>query len=120
MVFISTARVAASVLALGLALAGCASPYGPQGLTGGFREQQLAPNSYRVTYNGNGHTQEEQVVNYWLYRCAELTIQNGYSYFGMVPESGRPSSSADDFDSLKRMASFRPGEDAPRMMQVKS
>lgn len=118
MVFVSKARLGVAVLAL--ALGGCASPYGPQGITGGFREQQLAPNSYRISYNGNGHTQEEQVVNYWLYRCAELTIQNGYSYFGMVPESGRPSSSADDPDRLTRMASLRPGQDEPRMLQVKS
>jgi len=118
MVRFSNARVVAAVLAL--ALGGCASPYGPQGFTGGFQEQKLAPNTYRVRYNGNGHTQEDQVVYYWLYRCAELTVQNGYSYFGMLPESGRPSSSGDDSGSLKRMASFRPDQDEPRMLQVKS
>lgn len=110
-------RVAAVLV---LALGGCASPYGPQGLTGGFQEEKLGPNVYRIAYNGNGYTSEDQVVSYWLYRCAELTLQNGYSYFGMVPDGGRPISRRNDAGGLRRMATFRPGEDEPRMLNVRS
>jgi len=76
-------------------LAACTSPYAPHGITGGFLEKRLGPNSFRVSFDGNGYTGEEQVVDYWLYRCAELTIENGYSYFGILPE-GQPQSLRDD------------------------
>lgn len=65
-------------------LAGCASPYGPSGMTGGFNEEKLADNRYRVSYFGNGYTGEDMVVKYWLYRCAELTQQNGFTYFALL------------------------------------
>jgi hypothetical protein len=108
----------AVLVVLALALGGCASPYGPQGIAGGFQEDKLAANVYRVAYNGNGYTSEEQVVSYWLYRCAELTLQNGYSYFGMVPEGSRPVSMRDESAGSKRMAVFRPGDNEPRMQNV--
>lgn len=111
-------RARIAVAAFAAVLAACASPYGPRGITGGFVEQKLSDNTYRVGYYGNGHTQEDQVVNYWLYRCAELTIQNGFSYFGMAPETGRPTSGS-DAQGLRRQAQFRPDAGEPRFVQVK-
>ena len=65
-------------------LAGCATAYQKQGFTGGFDETQLQPNIYRVTFKGNGYTSAERAADYALLRSAELTLQNGYSYFAIV------------------------------------
>jgi hypothetical protein len=65
-------------------LAGCATPYQPMSALGGYREIQLAPDIYRVMFFGNGYTNSELAVEYSLRRCAELTEQNGYRYFGIL------------------------------------
>ena len=70
-----------------LALAACATatPYQPlHGSGGGFTEQQLAPNRYRVTFAGNDYTSRQRVENYLLYRAAELTVANGYDGFTIL------------------------------------
>lgn len=72
------------VLIFAMSLGGCATQYQKQGLTGGFDETQLAPNMYRVSFNGNGYTSVERAANLALLRCADLTLQNGYSYFAVV------------------------------------
>lgn len=81
-------RCASIVLAVAW-LAGCATPYAPAGLTGGFREQRLAVNSWKISFNGNGYTSEDMVVKFWLNRCAELTVRNGYRYFALAPAPSR-------------------------------
>ena len=65
-------------------LSACATPYQPMSTLGGYREIQLASNTYRVMFFGNGYTNAELAVEYALRRCAELTQQNGYRYFGIL------------------------------------
>jgi hypothetical protein len=65
-------------------LSACATPYQPMSALGGYREIQLAPDIYRVMFFGNGYTNSELAVEYALRRCAELTQQNGYRYFGIL------------------------------------
>ncbi len=73
-----------------LALAGCetATPYQPQmhgsQVSGGYRDQQIEANRFRVTFNGNSMTSRERVETYLLYRAAELTVQHGYDWFEMA------------------------------------
>lgn len=76
------ARVAAAA-ALALALAGCATPapYRPMQDDVGYGEQRLEENRYRVWFAGNRATPRTTVENYVLYRCAELTLAQGYDYF---------------------------------------
>ncbi len=62
-------------------LAGCATGYGPQGYTGGYTDQRIEDDIYRIKFAGNGLTSKEMVRQYWLYRCAELTRQKGYTHF---------------------------------------
>lgn len=69
------------VVTLCLILSACTTPYGPNGLTGGYQDKKIDDDSYIVSFYGNGHTREQQVWNYWIYRCAELTKQKGYSFF---------------------------------------
>lgn len=70
-----------------IALSACATPtpYQPvearTGVSGGFSEQRLTTDRYRVTFAGNGVTSRDTVENYLLYRAAELTVQNGYDSF---------------------------------------
>lgn len=80
------------VLALGLALGACttATPYQPYrpysagGVHGGYSEQRLGPDQYRVRFHGNSMTSRERVEGYMLYRAAELTLQSGNDWFMAV------------------------------------
>lgn len=77
--------MAVSLLLLsGLLLSGCATPYGSEGLTGGFSQKELEPGIWRLTYNGNGFTTPETVQTYWLYRAASLTLEQGFDGFQIL------------------------------------
>ncbi len=67
-------------------LTGCATAYGPKGMTGGYEEQQIDENTYRVSFHGNGNTSSDKVWNYWMYRCAELTKLKGFDLFFLIVE----------------------------------
>jgi hypothetical protein len=72
-----------------LALAACATatpyqPLGTRGSSGGFAEQRIEANRYRVVFAGNDYTSRQRVENYLLFRAAELTVANGYDGFSIV------------------------------------
>ena len=68
----------------------CATTYGPRGFLGaGFSEQKLAPDLWLVTFDANAFTPREQVHNYLLLRCAEITLDQGDAYFILMPEGPR-------------------------------
>ena len=82
-------RAAMAPIAAVLALAACATatpyqPLGVGGVSGGFTEQRLAADRYRVTVVGNQFTSRARVENYLLFRAAELTLANGYDSFTIV------------------------------------
>ena len=89
-------RAAAAPLAALALLAACATatPYQPlttRGYSaGGYSEQRLDENHYRVCFAGNEFTTRQRVENYLLYRAAELTLQAGYDAFTMVNGSTDP------------------------------
>jgi hypothetical protein len=60
---------------------GCATPYGT---IGGSSKVQLTPDSYRVSFSPSGYISWDLAYKSALLRCAELTIENGYRYFGVV------------------------------------
>jgi hypothetical protein len=78
----------ALALALGLSACETATPYQPlaQGskVSGGFSDQKLEANRFRVTFAGNTLTGRQTVEDYLLYRAAELTIAQGYDWFTAV------------------------------------
>lgn len=87
----STPPVLCVVLAVAVALSGCATatPYHAASLTDpahadGYRELQVEPERWRVVFAGNSLTSRETVETYLLYRAAEMTIQNGYDWFQAV------------------------------------
>ena len=71
-------------------LAGCATPTpyqplgAPTGVRGGFSEQQIERNRFRVSFSGNQFTSRDRVENYLLFRAADLTAQQGYDGFTVV------------------------------------
>jgi hypothetical protein len=67
-------------------LGGCATPYQSSGYAGGFSETQLAPNAFRVRFNGNGFTASERTADFVLLRSAELALGHDFRYFGVVAE----------------------------------
>lgn len=77
------------VLVASLALTACSTIYGPKGLTGGFTDQQVDNSTYLVTFAGNGKTSSDMVWNYWIYRCAEITRQKGFTAFHIAPAETR-------------------------------
>jgi hypothetical protein len=62
-------------------LAGCATGYQSKGVMGGFSETALAPDTYRVTFTGNGYTDMGRAQDFVLLRAADLTLANGFRYF---------------------------------------
>lgn len=75
----------AAIAAVTFVLAGCATPYQSKGLTGGFTDTKIDDVTWRVRFDGNGYAKQEMVWNYWIYRCAELTLAQGYA--GMAIET---------------------------------
>ncbi len=79
-----------AALALTGALAACETPTPYQPLekgtaaSGGFTDQRLDENHFRVTFQGNSLTSRETVETYLLYRAAELTVAQGFDWFETV------------------------------------
>ncbi|NGY03521.1 energy transducer TonB [Solimonas terrae] len=103
------------ILSLLLALCSCATPYQKQGILnlagGGFGEKAITDHKYWVYFNGNGYAQKEHVLNLWLYRCAELTLEKGFQYLVIHPGEKPPAQSS-SIDSQWRWtpAVATPGE----------
>lgn len=93
-----TQRCAIAALAAAALLTGCATPYQPNGFGGGYSDRKIDDNTYYVAYAGNGYTSRVQVFRAWIYRCAEMTTQNGYDYF-VVLGPGERRSEAHEADS---------------------
>ncbi len=84
----------AAVIGLSLTLGACAAatpyqPIGPHAVSGGYSDVRLAPDRYRVNFEGNAFTSRDRVEGYLLYRAAELTTQQGYDWFRIEDRSTR-------------------------------
>jgi len=56
------------------------------GDTGGFEVKDLGQDVYRVRFDGNGYTTRETVQTYWLYRCAQLAVEKGFTGFEILSD----------------------------------
>ena len=77
-------RAIAMLLAV-MILAGCATAYQKRGPTGGYVDKKLDDSHYVVIFDGNGFADKDRVWYFWLYRCAQLTTEKGYTYFSLEP-----------------------------------
>lgn len=81
----------AAIFALGLAACSASpTPYQAIGEDGGYTDQQLESDRYRVKFEGNSATSRETVEDYALFRAAELTLQTGNDYFKVVSKEIEP------------------------------
>lgn len=77
----------AAVAALAVSACATATPYqaaGTGGARGGYAEQRLESDRFRVSFSGNSVTSREQVEMGLLLRSAELTRENGFDWFSTV------------------------------------
>lgn len=83
-------KLATATLGLLTLTAGCATPTAYQPLdpqhrsAGGYSEQQIETDRFRVSFRGNSLTSRETVETYLLYRAAELTLAQGFDWFIMA------------------------------------
>lgn len=68
-------------------LPGCATPYQRSGFAGGFEETHLAPDVFRVSFNGNGFTTPQRCQEFALLRAAEVCQQKGFRYFAVLQDT---------------------------------
>lgn len=78
--------VETTFITLVLLLTGCSTAYHPENLTGGYSDFSVEETAYRVRFKGNNYTSRDQVEQFLLYRCAELTTQLGYSHFLLLSQ----------------------------------
>src|SRR5438552_803630 len=102
----SLASVALFCLAL---LFGCATPYAGNGLLGGYSDTALAPDVYRISFQGNGFTSPERSQDFAILHAADLTLSHGYHYFGIINQTeGGSSGQSTCPASLTRTRTRRP------------
>ena len=65
-------------------LAGCATPYRPNGFAGGYSSVRIQNDIFRVVFNGNGFIHQSAVQHGALVRAAEITVQSGRNYFRVI------------------------------------
>ncbi|WP_426269133.1 CC0125/CC1285 family lipoprotein [Dyella kyungheensis] len=80
------ARASATAL-VALALGGCATAYQSKGLTGGFSETVLSPDSFKINFSGNGFTSAERASDFAVLRAADKSLELGCNYFGIMNEA---------------------------------
>lgn len=80
-------------LFLALFLTACATPYQKIGtdISGGHAFIQLAPDVFKVSFNGNGFTESKRASDFALLRAAEITLEHNYSSFVILGEGDRSS-----------------------------
>ena len=82
------AAVAATTVMAGLAACETPTPYqalsAANATSGGYSEQKISSDRFRVSFQGNSLTERETVERYLLFRSSELTLQEGYDWFELV------------------------------------
>lgn len=73
--------IKAIVISVSMMATGCATPYQPSSITGGFSELKLSENSYLVEFKGNAYTRASSARDFAVLRGAELCLSSGYAQF---------------------------------------
>jgi len=76
-----------------LLLSGCDTTYQSMGWDGGYQEQILAMDHYRLSYQGNATTQDSWVLQSWHRRASEL-CPAGYSVLSIHAPNTQSSEQA--------------------------
>jgi hypothetical protein len=78
--------------------AGCAAKYVPMRASGGYSEEYISDNLCVVTFRGNQHNSLDQIRTYLAFRCAELTLEKGYTHY-IIEEDASHVETNSEFDS---------------------
>jgi hypothetical protein len=71
----------------------------------GFSDVQLAPNKFRINFNGNITDEKSKIRDFTLLRSAEVTIENGFKYFVVLDEKNL----TEEISSSMPMTSYSSG-----------
>ena len=77
-------RIRLAALSAVCLLAGCATAYQPDGVSGGYADRRLNDNTEQISFRGDRFTSPETLHSYLFRRCADLTLQDGYDHFELV------------------------------------
>jgi hypothetical protein len=104
---VKNSAIVALALAAGLSACATPTPYQPRvpgnAAAGGYGEQRIEADRWRVTFAGNSLTSRETVEAYLLFRAAELTLQQRHDWFTIVDRNTeRHSRTYVDPDPLDR------------------
>ena len=80
-----------TAICIALTLTACATPYGKYGLLGGFTDSRIDENTFSISVDTNGFTNQQTTSMHAMYRAAELTVENGYDYFVIANDSKNPT-----------------------------
>ncbi|AGC47242.1 hypothetical protein MYSTI_05969 [Myxococcus stipitatus DSM 14675] len=67
--------------AAGLVLHGCATPYQPMGMSGGYQDSEISPGVVRIEVRGNPYTHLGTLHDYFHKRAKELCKERQYQWF---------------------------------------
>ncbi len=84
-----------------MGLVACATPYQKLGATGGYEDFPISGNSYHVSFHGNGLIGSAKVNQYFLRRCAEITLEKGFDFF-VRTDSNLSTATGDGFAKLSK------------------
>lgn len=73
-------------------IAACATPYGKYGIAGGYTDSRFDENTFSISVDTNGFTDQNTTSQHAMYRAAELTVENGFDYFIIVTGGSSPTS----------------------------
>lgn len=80
-----------SLIVITILISSCGSKYGKAYSynSAGYKEKRMSYNMFEVTYNGSFYGDLTKAIDFCLLRCAEITLERGFTYF-TVPhqESG--------------------------------
>jgi hypothetical protein len=68
-----------ALLSFCIGMGGCATPYQPQGLSGGYSEVRVADDTYLVRVSGNAYASEALLWSYLQRRAREICVEQGSS-----------------------------------------
>tara|TARA_B100000795_G_C22488343_1_gene319299 strand:- start:130 stop:591 length:462 start_codon:yes stop_codon:yes gene_type:complete len=71
------------IVVLGLLLSGCQTPYGNEGLMGGYSDIKISDKSYRVSYAGNDYISFKKIRARAKLRAGEVALNNGFDYLAI-------------------------------------
>jgi len=71
----------------------------------GFSDVQLAPNKFRINFNGNITDDQNRIRDFTLIRSAEVAIENGFKYFVVLDEKNL----TEEISSSMPMTSYSSG-----------